>query len=132
MNLRSRAELNDFDYLEKLSQEELAYLNAFCEGWNNADFRNPKTQELFKSSKEKRECYTMNNARNRCVYTRAKASNSVIDQDTTNTEVLVKETNTIKHEFDKEDDELSVDELEELRLNEILSQLMGDFPEEGN
>lgn len=78
-NLKGRAELIDYDYVDKLSKEEKIWLNAFTEGWINADFRNPLTYEMFEDDKEKQACYTMNNARNRCMYTRAKTQGLVVD-----------------------------------------------------
>lgn len=78
-NLKSRAELIDYDYIHKLSKEDKIWLNAFTEGWINADFRNPLTDKMFKEDKEKQFCYTMNNARNRCIYTKAKTSGKIVD-----------------------------------------------------
>ena len=120
-------ELNDFDYIDKLSPEEKAFLNSFCEGWNNADFRNKKTRELFKTVGERRECYRRNNARNRCVYTKAKASNSIIDldlkTDSENDVNLRVDKNTTKQIWDKEDDELTPDELDLIKTDEIIKEI---------
>lgn len=78
-NLKSRSDLIDYDYINKLTKEEKIWLNAFTEGWINADFRNPITDRMFKEDKEKRFCYNMNNARNRCMYTKAKTSGKIVD-----------------------------------------------------
>ena len=78
-NLKSRVDLIDYDYINKLSKEEKIWLNAFTEGWINADFRNPITDKMFKEIEEKQFCYSMNNARNRCIYTKAKTNGMVVD-----------------------------------------------------
>lgn len=72
LNLKTRYDLIDYDYLDKLSPEELDWLNRFTSEWANADFRHKK--KLHRSKKKQREMYNANNARNRCIMTRAKAS----------------------------------------------------------
>jgi len=65
----------DYDYLDKLSEEEKEWLNKFTEEYVNAKV-DPKNLEnnLHNTQKLKKECYDRNNARNRCTWTRAKAS----------------------------------------------------------
>lgn len=75
LNLKSRTELIDYDYLHKLSPEELQYLNDFSEEYNNAHI--PKKNKIHKTKKLKKDCYDRNNARNRDVFTRAKAGNQL-------------------------------------------------------
>ncbi len=71
-NLRSRQELYDWDYIDKLSDKEKEWLNTFSEEFNNANFNHGK-KILHKSKLMKKDCYSKNNARNRDILTRQKA-----------------------------------------------------------
>ena len=73
MNLRSRYELIEVDYLHKLNDKELKWLNAFNEEEINANMKH-KGPKLNRSKKAQRECYNRNNARNRDILTRGKAA----------------------------------------------------------
>lgn len=55
----------DFDYLDKLTDKEKAWLSQFCSEYYSADFRTKDRSPLHKSKKKKREIYNSNNARNR-------------------------------------------------------------------
>lgn len=79
LNLRSRTDLIDYDYLDKLSPKELDWLNRFTAEYVGADFRHDR--KLHKSKKARRECYNANNARNRCVLTKAKAAGKLSSTD---------------------------------------------------
>lgn len=59
----------DFDYLEKLSEEELDFLNDFCREYYSAHFKKDG-ESLHKTDEEKRDCYGANNARNRDMWTK--------------------------------------------------------------
>lgn len=73
LNLKIRKELiADVDYLDKLSDEEKDWLNAFNEEWINASFKHP-LQPLHNTPELKSDCYRRNNARNRCQYSMALA-----------------------------------------------------------
>ena len=73
-NLRSRTELLDYDYLNKLSERELAYLNKFTEEYVNASVNVKKRwRNLHKTKTMIRDCFNKNNARNRDVLTQQKA-----------------------------------------------------------
>lgn len=72
-NLKTRVDLIDFDYIDKLSDKEKAWLNNFVEEYNSADFRH-KGKKLHSTKKAKRDCYNRNNARNRDIFTKSKAS----------------------------------------------------------
>lgn len=76
VNLKTRYELiADYDYLNKLSEKEKAWLNKFTKEYVNADLDNKrKSKNLHKTDRLRKDCYDRNNARNRCVLTRAKAS----------------------------------------------------------
>jgi hypothetical protein len=90
-NLKTRGELLDFDYVDKLNPKEKEWLNRFVEETVNASFpvkkkgtvskktgKKSKTvyntnKALNKTKAKRKEIYDSNNARNRCVYTRNKA-----------------------------------------------------------
>lgn len=94
MNLLSRMEQIDYDYVKKLEamtkyvdedkvkQEQvrnegriaLRFLNDFTEGYINADFRSDTVKDLFKDHDHiRKEAYRRNNYRNKDGYTKAKA-----------------------------------------------------------
>ena len=73
-NTKLRRETIDADYLNQLSPEELDWYNKFMEEWNGASFKNDET-DLHQSQEDKRDIYGRNNARNRCMYSIAKANN---------------------------------------------------------
>lgn len=83
LNLKSRYELIDYDYIDKLNEEEKAWLNAFTEEYINANM-NHDGEKLHKTKKLKKDCYNRNNARNRCIWTKAKASGSGVDLESLN------------------------------------------------
>lgn len=66
-NSRVRGEYTDFDYLDQLNEEELAFLNKFVEEEINASFKKDGT-DFNKTDEERRAIYNKNNARNRCFY----------------------------------------------------------------
>lgn len=80
-NHRIRQEYLDFDYLDKLSEEELAWLNKFSEEFNNDNYITVEgqldenghkildpTKNLHQTQEHKRSLDSANNARNRCIY----------------------------------------------------------------
>lgn len=79
-NLKSRLELLDQDYLHELNPEELKWLNQFNKEFINASLNkeNPR-KNLHKNKKLRKDCYDRNNARNRDILTRAKASKQLDD-----------------------------------------------------
>lgn len=64
---KTKKELIDFDYLDKLSPEELEWLSSFMEEWAGARFNHPY-QKHHKGIQAKREIYRSNNSRNRDLY----------------------------------------------------------------
>lgn len=86
LNLKSRQELIDFDYIDKLNEEEKKWLNQFVDEYINASFKRgrkrihrPKKLVIVLKSGKKRikdqakvDAYKRNNDRNRDLYTRAK------------------------------------------------------------
>lgn len=75
-NLKTRYELIDFDYLKKLTDDEKEWLNNFMEEYANASF-NHKGKKIHKEKKHKKDSYDRNNARNRDILTRLKASGQI-------------------------------------------------------
>lgn len=69
-----RREFLDMDYIDKLNPKEKEWLNKFTEEYLNASFKN-KPSDLHKSKKSKRTIYNQNNARNRDMFSIAKANN---------------------------------------------------------
>jgi hypothetical protein len=75
LNLRSRYELFDQDYIDKLSDEEKAWLNKFNDEYvnTNLDRKNPENN-LHNSKLLIKDCDDRSNARRRCILSRNKAS----------------------------------------------------------
>lgn len=76
LNLKTRHDLiADYDYLKKLSSEEKEWLNKFTKEYVNAEINTKQPRKnLHRNKSLKKDCYDRNNARNRCIYTRSKAS----------------------------------------------------------
>lgn len=85
-NLRIRQEDIDFDYLKKLSKEELSWLNRFMEEYNNASFKHDVIDDTLET---RRRAYRRNNYRNRDIYSRGKAMGIVDSLDSTHLEQVV-------------------------------------------
>lgn len=116
-NLKSRLDLLDQDYLNKLSPKELKWLNQFNREYVNASLNqdNPK-KNLHKNKKLRKDCYDRNNARNRDVLTRAKASKQLTDY-----EQLVEEPGLTDYE-----DEL-IKELDKKDVREAIDWLANEL-----
>lgn len=90
LNLKTRYELYDQDYIHKLSPKERAWLNKFNKEYITDDLdRENLRKNLHRTKKLKKDCDDMNNARNRDILTRAKASKQIdyfedMDEDTDN------------------------------------------------
>lgn len=64
----------DYDYLSKLSDKELKFLNKFTEEYVNASLDvGKKWRNLHKNKELIRDCFNRNNARNRDILTQQKA-----------------------------------------------------------
>jgi hypothetical protein len=76
LNLKTRQDLiSDYDYLKKLTPKEKEWLNKFTKEYVNAEMNSKRPRSnLHKNKSLKKDCYDRNNARNRCIYTRSKAS----------------------------------------------------------
>lgn len=104
-NLKTRSDVLDYDYLDKLSQKELEWLNQFTEEYTNARFDKKKktimkeklnpepvkievienggpnhdiTTVIKTKNTYKKQSYDKNNARNRCILTQQKAANRLV------------------------------------------------------
>lgn len=90
LNLKTRYELLDFDYIDKLSEKEKAWLDKFAKEYNNADLDRKKLKKNLHNTKAlKKDCDDRNNARKRCILTRAKASGQAHYLDELNEEQFV-------------------------------------------
>jgi hypothetical protein len=79
LNLKSRTDLLDYDYLTKLSDDELKWLNKFTEEYVNASFDTARPRNnLHRTKAGRKDCYDRNNSRNRDVLTRQKAQNKTV------------------------------------------------------
>lgn len=78
LNLKTRWELIDYDYVDKLSDKEKRWLNKFTEEYTNAKL-NHKGKKLHSTKKLRKDCYDMNNSRNRCILTRSKACGKTVN-----------------------------------------------------
>lgn len=82
LNLRTRYELIDYDYINALSEKDKKWLNDFTEEYVNASLDSKNLENNFHNTNElKKDCYSRNNARNRDILTRAKASGSYVSLD---------------------------------------------------
>ena len=83
LNLKTRfEEIEDMaSYFDKLSDKDKAWLNQFAKEYVNANLKDAK---LHKTKELKRDCYNRNNARNRCIWTKAKASGKTMNIDDIN------------------------------------------------
>lgn len=75
LNLKTRTEQIDYDYIHKLSPKEKKWLNKFTEEFVNDSFdRNNLEKNLYANTPtKKKECDDRNNARNRCILTQQRA-----------------------------------------------------------
>jgi hypothetical protein len=77
------------DYLKKLDEESLYYLNQFMAEYVSGAFKKDESggyssKNLHKTPEERRECYTRNNTRNRCGLTVSNATGQTLRFDNIN------------------------------------------------
>lgn len=75
-NLKIRQHLIDYDYVDKLTDEEKDWLNRFTEEYAGANM-NHKGKKIHKTKKLVKDCYDRNNARNRDILSREVAAGSI-------------------------------------------------------
>lgn len=82
LNLKTRYELIDYDYIDRLSDTDKKWLNQFTEEYVNANLdRNNLSNNFHNNIELKKDCDRRNNARNRDILTRAKASGNHVSTD---------------------------------------------------
>lgn len=115
LNLKTRYDLYDQDYISKLSPAEIDWLNKFNREYisGTLDRENPK-KNLHNNKELIKNCDDRNNSRNRDILTRAKASHQLDDYE----ELIEKTTSNnyeeeIIQELDKKDARAAIDWLAE-------------------
>ncbi len=81
LNLKTRTDLLDYDYLDKLNDKEKEWLNRFTEEYTHAKF-NHKGKRIQKTKEQVKDSYDRNNSRNRDILTRVRASGRLKDIET--------------------------------------------------
>lgn len=79
LNAKTRFEVLDMDYIKKLNDAELQFLNQFMAEYVSGAFKKSEeggysSSNLHQTLEERRECYTRNNVRNRCGLTISNAT----------------------------------------------------------
>lgn len=132
LNAKTRFEVLDMDYLKKLDDAELKFMNQFMAEYVSGAFK--KTEDgdyskdnFHKTIEERRECYSRNNTRNRCGLTISNATGKTFRCDDisafmdslTDVDSMVEFSNAIS---DKLHDEFkgSYDMMEEALLDEMI------------
>lgn len=133
LNLKTRYDLYECDYQDKLSPKELDWLDKFNKEYIGDDLdRKNLRKNLHRTKKLKKSCDDMNNSRNRDILTRAKASKQLADY-----EELENESSNnnyedyIIQELDKQDARKAVDWLAEA-LNKDEESLESNLIDEGS
>lgn len=121
-NLKIRQEYIDYDYIDKLSQEEKEWLNQFTEEYISGSFKKTKSgnyssKNLHKSKKLRKDCYDRNNSRNRDLYGITKINNMLHDQEKILTTVVEKKKDTSKTNINETEDAI----IELIDLNDFES-----------
>lgn len=75
LNLRTRFEEIDYDYVDQLTDAEKEWLNQFTEEYTNASFKHKN--RIHRKKKDELDAYKRNNDRNADILTRAKASGKI-------------------------------------------------------
>ena len=78
LNLKTRQDEIEIDYLNKLSEKEKEWLNKFNEEYVNASLdRKDFNNNIHNTLELKQSCDKRNNERKECLYTREKASDNL-------------------------------------------------------
>lgn len=89
LNVKVRQELIDYDYLDKLSEEEKKWLNKFTEEYVNASFKktesgNYSSKNLHRKKTQRKDCYDRNNKRNADIFSVTKSNDMLKDSESLN------------------------------------------------
>lgn len=88
-NLKTRTDLLDQDYVHKLSDADAKWLNNFNKEYVNAALDTENLENNLHNTKAlKKDCQDRNNARNRCIVTRQKATGRLKNLDDVDVEPL--------------------------------------------
>lgn len=106
----------DEKYIRDLMQNEEAaeWLNKFNTEFVNASFNTHKNH-LHRTKAAKRDCYSRNNARNRCIYTREKAQGKLDSVE------------DIKEQMKRQEQNFENDYIESLDEEILLNEELNDF-----
>ena len=78
LNLKTRTDLIDYDYIDKLSEKDKKWLNKFTEEYVNASIDTSNLKKNLHNTQElKKDCFDRNNARNRCILTLQRAQSKI-------------------------------------------------------
>jgi len=131
-NSKIRQEYIDMDYIDKLSDDEKAWMNDFMSEWNNASVGKQAEAEqnrFHKTAKEVKECTDRNNARNVDIYGVAKAKGMISKLDFEATQEIIEKKQQIGSNFTEDSMIDMLDnhrESEERRLEELESEESDD------
>lgn len=120
-NSRVRQIEIDYDYLDKLSSEELDWLNKFSDEYIGASFNNDGT-DIDQTPEGRKAAYDKNNARNRCLL-------GQIQSKVANTKLLNYDTviNMVEEELSKE---INPSRIEDVYLDYLEGESLKEFIEE--
>lgn len=79
LNLKSRTDLIDYDYLDKLDEKDKQWLAQFTDEYTNASFK--KAKNIHRTKELRKDSYNRNNHRNNDVLTKAKITNRAVPID---------------------------------------------------
>lgn len=111
--LKTRVDLIDADYLDKLTPKEKDWLNKFTEEYTHANLDvDDLENNLHNTQVLKKDCFDRNNARNRCIYTQQKAMGNLNYIEDLDENILKDGTeDEIIEKLDKNDENLLEEEL---------------------
>lgn len=90
LNLRTRQDEIEIDYINKLSKEEKEWLNKFNEEYVNASLDRENLENNIHNTKElKSKCDARNYERQKCAYTRGKAAKKIDYLEDFNNEIII-------------------------------------------
>lgn len=117
-NLKSRQDLIDYDYLDKLSPSEMKWLNKFTEEYTNASLDRKNLKNNFHNTKElKKDCDRRANKRKRDLFTALKINNLIDNWDDYKKKAIENELKTEMNEL------ISWDEYKEKSIQLELNHL---------